>query len=327
MSRPAGQLGQGRLGVSESGAPLVFVNVLNWNGWEDTNQCLESLDRLDYENFRVLVVDNGSTDGSVERLRDHRVDLEILRLETNAGVARGNNTGLRQAMGAGAKYVWLLDNDTVVAPDALRLLVDAGEADSRRGAFVSRELNMETKEDWRSAFEIGDGRRISVRCQGCSGNGSWHRADMIRGASFMVRSKTLSEVGLFDEQYFHYLDEEDLAERIVVPAGTSALSAPRAFSTGADRLSPMRLPRPRTICSETDSCFVESSMVSIRSLLLPATHGCSVTPSVSEACWRETFVRLWRACWLSSTRAVIAGVRATSGPSSGSPSSISLWAE
>ncbi len=200
--------------MSDQGPPLVYVNVLHWNGFEDTERCLESLKHLDYENHRVLVVDNGSTDGSGERLRDRHPDLEILRIETNAGVAHGNNAGLRRALKAGAKYVWLLDNDTAVEPRALRALVEAGEADPRLGAFVSRELGMDTKEDWNAAFVIEDGRRRPVRCHGCSGNGSWHRADVIRGASFMVRGQTLAEVGLFDEAYYHYFDEEDLAERV-----------------------------------------------------------------------------------------------------------------
>lgn len=200
--------------MSSHGSPLVYVNVLNWNGFEDTERCLESLKHLEYENHRVLVVDNGSTDGSAERLREHHSDLEILRIETNAGVAHGNNAGIRHAMDAGAAYIWLLDNDTAVEPGALQALIDAAEADPRRGALVSRELGMATKEDWNAAFEIEAGERRPVRCRGCSNNGSWHRADMIRGASFMVRCDTLAEVGLFDEAYFHYFDEEDLAERI-----------------------------------------------------------------------------------------------------------------
>src|SRR5438552_1228619 len=70
---------------------LVCIIVLNWNGWQDTLECLESLRRLDYPNFRVLVVDNGSTDDSVERFKKFSLQDELIETGRNLGYAGGNN--------------------------------------------------------------------------------------------------------------------------------------------------------------------------------------------------------------------------------------------
>src|ERR1700756_3033913 len=98
----------------------VFILLLNWNNWKDTNECLNSLERLDYDEWEVIVLDNGSTDGSVERIREKFPEVEIIQLKANLGFSAGNNAGIRVALERGAEYVWLLNNDTTVSPKALR---------------------------------------------------------------------------------------------------------------------------------------------------------------------------------------------------------------
>ena len=133
--------------------------MLNWNGWDDTISCLESLLRLDYDNFRIVVCDNGSTDDSVKRIRDWAAaqslgpnvtsrcgqvaadpgeecarrpeiaflneQLFLLQNEANLGFAGGNNAGLKFALARGdMDYAWLLNNDTVVDPASLTHLVE-----------------------------------------------------------------------------------------------------------------------------------------------------------------------------------------------------------
>lgn len=145
--------------------PRVFVVVLNWNAWADTLECLESLLRLDYPDLAIVLCDNGSTDGSLDRFqawargdlcvlpaspahRQHSVPpaprpdwhlirpggdaparkLTLIDNGANTGFAAGNNTGLRYALDQGADLVWLLNADTVVTPSALTELVDRLEA-------------------------------------------------------------------------------------------------------------------------------------------------------------------------------------------------------
>ena len=120
------------------GAPLVYVLVLNRNNWKDTNRCLTSLRLLDYSPRTVLVLDNGSTDSSVLKIQEEFPEFEIIALSENLGFAKGNNVGIRLAMERGADYVWVLNNDTVVNPGALRAMVKKAERDPRIGAVGSK---------------------------------------------------------------------------------------------------------------------------------------------------------------------------------------------
>ena len=110
--------------------PHVTIVILNWNRKADTLECLDSLARTDYPSFSIVVVDNGSTDGSPETIeqwgREH-LPLALIRNAENRGFVRGSNQGMRHALSTKTNYVFLLNNDTVVEPDALSLLVAATE--------------------------------------------------------------------------------------------------------------------------------------------------------------------------------------------------------
>jgi GT2 family glycosyltransferase len=193
--------------------PRVSIVVLNWNGWRDTLGCLDSLDRLDYDNRRVLVVDNGSTDGSEERIRDARPETDLLQTGANLGYAGGNNVGLRRALVAGAEFVWVLNNDVRVEASALCELVGGASADPRCAALASRHRGA-GGDDHFPVASVRRGRALVViRCGGC-GLRPYHPADELMGASLFLRAAALRDVGLFDERYFHYAEEQDLMERL-----------------------------------------------------------------------------------------------------------------
>lgn len=141
--------------------PKVMIVVLNWNGWEDTIECLESLFQIDYDNYQVIMVDNGSTDGSLEKIRnwadgkinissryvkyssankpiryeeiadnegsinDRKSKLLLMRSDLDLGYAKGNNLGLKCALSdPNNKYLLVLSNDTMVEPDSLSYLIE-----------------------------------------------------------------------------------------------------------------------------------------------------------------------------------------------------------
>ncbi|MDQ2925175.1 MAG: glycosyltransferase, partial [Acidobacteriota bacterium] len=112
-------------GSSAGTAPPVTCVVLNWNGWRETIPCLHSLAAQDYPALRVLVVDNASTDDSVQRIRESFPALELLESPVNGGFASGCNLGTLVALERGAAFVWLLNNDTVAPPDTATKLVAA----------------------------------------------------------------------------------------------------------------------------------------------------------------------------------------------------------
>ena len=96
--------------------PNIACIILNWNGSQDTVDCLDALQHCTYSSFSVIVVDNGSTDDSVARIRTAHPGILLLESGQNLGFAGGNNIGIRHALVHGADYVWLLNNDTQPAP-------------------------------------------------------------------------------------------------------------------------------------------------------------------------------------------------------------------
>ncbi|MCX6563024.1 MAG: glycosyltransferase family 2 protein [Candidatus Aminicenantes bacterium] len=206
--------------------PRVAVIVLNWNGWKDTLECLESLRRLDYPAFKTILVDNGSTNDSAARIAEWRqgkmdeAELTIIRTEENLGFAGGNNVGIRHALDAGFDFVWLLNNDTIVDERSLIELVRLARADERIGAAGSLVLFHRAPDRINSAgICVGRfGRR--ARLLGLNRNKSEaeflkrREVDAVSGCSMLLRSRALRDVGLLDERYFLYLEEVDLCTRL-----------------------------------------------------------------------------------------------------------------
>jgi len=199
--------------VKTKAARQVYVLLLNWNNWKDTNDCLASLQALDYDNWKALVLDNGSTDGSVQRIRERFPEVEIMELGENLGFAKGNNAGIRVALERGADYVWLLNNDTVVDPRALSAMVERAEADPKIGAVGSAIYYMEEPtrlQAWGGGnvnFWLGQGRHFESPV-------SDDKLQFITGASLLLRRSALNEVGLLDEGFFIYWEDTDYCFRL-----------------------------------------------------------------------------------------------------------------
>src|SRR5262245_35539834 len=104
--------------------PTVSIIVLNYNGREDTLACLRSLEHLTYPNVSVVVVDNASSDGSVDAIRAAHPQMTLIETGANLGFTGGNNIGIQHALDHGADYVMLLNNDTIAAPDMLNLMIE-----------------------------------------------------------------------------------------------------------------------------------------------------------------------------------------------------------
>jgi len=104
--------------------PKVFVLTLNWNGKRFIGECLESLERLDYSNYEIVVIDNGSTDGSIQYIQKFFPKVKLLANGENLGYAKGLNRGLEYAYERGAKYFLILNNDTKIDKNGLKALVN-----------------------------------------------------------------------------------------------------------------------------------------------------------------------------------------------------------
>jgi GT2 family glycosyltransferase len=210
-------------------AAKAYVILVNWNGWADTLACLESLDRLTYPDATVLVVDNGSTDDSVARIRAARPYVRLLETGSNLGFAGGNNVGIRVALAEGASYAWLLNNDTVVEPGALTALVDALETDSAAGAAGSKITYFDRPGVlWYAGGDFtpeGPVRHRGIDAPDTGAYDTLEETAFITGCSLLLRASVLDEVGLMRDEYFLYWEETDLDWRIRA-AGHTLLYVP-----------------------------------------------------------------------------------------------------
>jgi GT2 family glycosyltransferase len=212
-------------------APLVSVIILNYNGERQLGSildgCILSTLKTDYPNFEVLVVDNASTDGSVEYIKNAfggDSKLRIICNEKNLGFSEGNNRGIKQAKG---ELVALLNSDTRVEPSWLRSLVAAAEPPDV-GAVQSKLVQMGNPELLDCAgglldfygyhFERGRGEQASK--YGKAGEVFYGK-----GASLLLKRSALQTSGLFDPEIFLYFDEVDLCWRIWL-SGHRVLYAP-----------------------------------------------------------------------------------------------------
>jgi len=214
--------------------PHISIVVLNWNGAEDTLACLDSLASLTYPDFNVVVVDNGSTDDSLARLRPYLAPYPLTRIETgrNLGYAGGNNAGTRHALEDGADFVLVLNNDTMVAPDLLERLLESAQRNPDAGVFSARILYFDEPE--RVWFDGARWNPCSLRLE-WPGQGEKastlgttdHETDYACGAALFFRSAVARQIGLLDESFFLVWEEVDWGFR-ARKAGWRNVVAPAA---------------------------------------------------------------------------------------------------
>jgi GT2 family glycosyltransferase len=196
-------------------SPLVVVIILNWNNLPDTLECVESVRGSDYPNLAVLVVDNDSDENPTPALSARYSDVRVLRLTRNLGYAGGNNTGVRAAIDCRAVYVLLLNNDAVLAPDCVRRLVTAAQADRRIGMATPTVFHYERRNEvyWDGGFvdwKTGDVRHDS---SSLPEEGGIVRSEWLNGCALLVRVTAIHDIGLLDERYFLYFEDADWSVR------------------------------------------------------------------------------------------------------------------
>ena len=195
--------------------PKVAIVILNWNKKDCTVSLLESLQEIYYDNFDTIVVDNASTDGSVEALRELHPEIRIIVNPENLGGTGGFNTGIRHVMKTGGyKYLWLLDNDAEVETRTLRELVTTMEEDSTIGIAGSRIVDINSKEITIEAGAFFRWDTIEVKPlfrneRNIKFEKKVEDVDYVAICSALVRISALEKVGLMDDRYFIFWDDMD----------------------------------------------------------------------------------------------------------------------
>lgn len=200
--------------MKKSKYPLVSIIILNWNGGRVFEDCLRSLAKIKYPKWELIVVDNGSTDGS-ESLAKLIKSAKLIKNKKNVGFAPGNNQGYKKSKG---DYLLLLNNDTKATPDFLTKLVDRMREDvsigvlqpkiimtrkpgrlDNTGSFMTRIGFLEHQ-----GFGKKDGKKYSKEKEVFS----------CKGACMLIRREVIEKVGLFDESFKSYFEESDFCWRV-----------------------------------------------------------------------------------------------------------------
>lgn len=197
----------------------VAIIVLNWNRKDDTLACLESLSAADLGGAAVVVVDNGSHDGTVAAVRERFPTVGIVALPENRGFAGGNNAGMSEALQWGAQAVVLLNNDTRVARDFLPPLIWAANETPKAAAVCSSIHRLDRPEMLDVAYaEVRFRDREAVKLRGVNalpGQGFERRreVEVAVGCSVLITAEALRAVGPFNEAYFAYHEDVDWSLR------------------------------------------------------------------------------------------------------------------
>jgi GT2 family glycosyltransferase len=189
------------------------IIIPNWNGLRHLQTCLSAVLQQTYPSYQVVLVDDGSTDGSSQFVAENFPQVRILRSERNLGFTGATNLGMRSTEG---QYVAILNNDTQVEPNWLEELVRAIESGPRTGMAASKLLFHDRRDMINSAGIAVD--RVGIawdRCGGDRDRAETQPYDVFgpSGGAALYRRAMLDEVGLFDEDYFIYLEDVDLAWR------------------------------------------------------------------------------------------------------------------
>lgn len=212
--------------------PLVAIVLLNWNGEAVTLECLKSLRKISYKRNHIILVDNGSTDGSVPAIRKAFRTVEILEMGKNLGFARGANVGMRRALQRGADLLMLLNNDTVVDPQFVDFMVDTLLSDPSIG-MVSPKIYYyaEPNRIWFAGGTMsmwsGTLRHVGIREYDTGQYDTVREIPNACGCCLLARRTVVEKIGLLDESFYLYTEDADWVMR-ARRAGYRVFYEPRA---------------------------------------------------------------------------------------------------
>lgn len=227
----------------------VFISILNFNGTDETIQCLESLQKLENHNFSmyVVVVDNGSTKEFDVKENDFKnLNLKIIRSQVNTGFSGGHNIGIKYAINNGADFIVILNNDTTVEKSLVKELIKPFMEDSGVGITVPKMYFSKGHEFHKERYKESDRGKVLWYAGGIIDwknminshrgvdevdSGQYNETTetgFASGACVMIKKEVFEKVGMFNERYFLYYEDADLNIRIK-KAGYKIIYVPKAI--------------------------------------------------------------------------------------------------
>lgn len=211
--------------------PKIIIILLNWNGKKDTLECLSSLQKLTYPNFQTIVVDNGSHDDSVAVLRNAHPALPILETKANLGFAGGNNVGIEWALRHHAEWIFLLNNDTTIAPNCLEAFLQAAKEQPKAKVLGAKILryHQPTTIDHLGGFWNPSIAEFESPDSGKADHPYFNMmpVDYVCGAALFMHRSVLEKIGFLESKFFLFWEETDFCFR-ARRAGFEVWTAPEA---------------------------------------------------------------------------------------------------
>lgn len=192
--------------------PRVAIVVISWNGLQDTIKCLTALQSSTYENWRAVLVDNASQDGTVDAVQLYFADIHIIANESNLGYAVGNNQGIQWAIDQEADWILLLNNDVFVKAEALAELVRVGGAQPDIGIVgpvMQRTLRPDIL-DLGGDLNFWWGRVNLITQESAPASSEWCQIDYVWGCALMARRQIFEQTNGLKKFYVAYFEDAEL---------------------------------------------------------------------------------------------------------------------
>jgi len=213
--------------------PLVVFVIVNWNGYSDTIRCLDSLKKVKYKNYKVIVIDNGSAGQDAEKIKTYYgAFVDVIETKKNLGFAFANNLGIEKGLAFGAEYIFLLNNDTIIHEEILNNLLKCFCEEPNAGIVGPKMYFMDRGNKiwsaggkinwffghWMRGYNKEDCSRYNDRCE----------VDFIAGAGMLIKSMVFKKVGLIPTEYFLQWEDIDFCTRANIN-GFKCLYEPKAI--------------------------------------------------------------------------------------------------
>ncbi len=209
--------------------PTIFIIILNYNGKDTLLSCLASIYQSTYPSFEVVVVDNGSRDGSLELAKTQFSRAHFIKNSTNTGFASGNNLGIRFALEKFTDYILVLNNDAYLKKDTLSKLVTLAQSHPVPAIINPLILDRDEKTIWFAGGVIEWLKMKNVHLTELTSNNPY-QTEYCTGCAMFVSKEIFKKIGLFDERYFLYYEDSDFSVR-AKKAGFDLLICPTATVT------------------------------------------------------------------------------------------------
>ncbi|MBV4423555.1 glycosyltransferase family 2 protein [Clostridium tyrobutyricum] len=199
--------------------PLVYIILINFNGYKDTIECVNSLEKINYRNYKIIIVDNASSDNSLTILKQKLNNCIIIESKENIGFAGGNNLGIKYALHHNCDYIMLLNNDTLVKIDFLDNMLNSFSKDKKVGLVGCKIMYYPEKNiiwygggyiDWFKFIGAHYGMRQIDNGQ-CDDE---KEIDFMTGCCMLIKREVFEKAGLLSEDYFMYFEDVDFCVKV-----------------------------------------------------------------------------------------------------------------